>query len=117
MRLEFDEATAQTALGTCPQCNQGTVRPTPKVAGCSRWKEGCTLSIWREQHGKELTDEQIKELLTNKRTELIQGFVKKSGTGTYDARLILNDEFKVRLDFDNSAAPPKAATVGAGGPQ
>jgi DNA topoisomerase III len=105
VRLEFDEgAEAKAALGTCPQCKQGQVRPTPKGAGCSRWRDGCTFSVWREQHGKELSDDQIKELLANKTTELIRGFLKKSGTGTYDARLILNDEFKVRLEFENVAS-------------
>ena len=103
VRLEFEDGGgAQVPLGSCPQCKQGTVRPTPKGAGCSRWREGCTLSIWREQYGKPLTDEQIKELLEKRRTEVIKGFQKKSGNGTYDARLILNDEFKVRLEFDNS---------------
>ena len=97
-----------TALGECPQCKQGTVRQTPRGAGCSRWKEGCTLSIWREQNGQVLSDDNIKELITARRTSLIKGFKKKDGSGTYDAHLVLNDEFKCRLDFATaaSAAPP-----------
>ncbi len=90
---------SESGLGTCPQCQQGTVRLTPKGAGCSRWKEGCTLSIWRENYGKALTDDEIKELISQKRTQLIKGFKKKDGSGTYDAFLVLNSEFKVRLDF------------------
>lgn len=109
VRLEFDDSTsAQAALGSCPQCKTGFVRPTPKGAGCSRWKEGCTFSIWREQHGKQLADDEIKDLLVKRRTEIIKGFLKKSGTGTYDARLILNEEFKVRLVFDNASDPLQA---------
>lgn len=117
VRLEFEDGGgAQAALGSCPQCKEGSVRQTPKGAGCSRWREGCTFMIWREQYGKELTEENTKDLLEKKRTEVIKGFQKKSGTGTYDARLILNDEFKIRLEFDNStpAAPPpeaKPATI------
>jgi len=90
-------------LGTCPQCKQGTVRPTPKGAGCSRWREGCTLGIWREQYGKALTDDEIKALVAQGRTQLIKGFKKKDGSGTYDATLVLNSEFKVRLEFGQSA--------------
>src|SRR4030095_7124042 len=56
-------AKAQPGLAACPQCGQGVVRETPRGAGCSRWKEGCTFSVWREVHGKKLTDNQIKELV------------------------------------------------------
>lgn len=44
----------------------------------------------------------MKELVKNRVTkEVIKGFKKKDGSGTYDARLMINDEFKVRLSFDN----------------
>lgn len=101
------------SMGPCPQCKDGQVRETPKGAGCSRWREGCTFSIWRECYGKTLSDAQMKELLKNKVTKVIKGFKKKDGSGTYDARLVINDEFKVRVSFDNlnedeKDAKPKA---------
>jgi DNA topoisomerase-3 len=98
-------------LGACPQCKQGVVRQTPKGAGCNRWREGCTFSVWREVSGVELTDELMKQLVQNGRTDLIRGFKKKSGTGTYDARLFINPEFKVRFEFENApqGAEPTAA--------
>jgi DNA topoisomerase-3 len=103
------------ALGPCPKCKEGTVRPTPKGAGCSRWREGCIFNVWREQYGKELTDEHMRDLVLKGRTELIKEFKKKSGTGTYDARLVLNEEFKARLEFDNSGgggvAPSGSSTT------
>jgi len=92
-------------LGQCPQCQAGTVRQTPKGAGCGRWREGCTFTVWRTVSGKELTDEQIKDLVLKKRTELIKGFKKKDGSGTYDAYLVLADDFKTRLEFDNKRGP------------
>lgn len=49
------------ALGICPQCKYGVVRFTPKGAGCSRWREGCKFSIWRERFGKKLSDDEMKE--------------------------------------------------------
>lgn len=104
LKFEFDtplpSAEGEESLGACPQCKEGEIKLSAKVAGCSRWREGCKFAIWREQYGKELTLENIKELLEKKRTELIKGFKKKSGSGTYDARLVLNQEFKVRLEFD-----------------
>ena len=90
----------EPGIGPCPQCKIGIVRETPKGAGCSRWKEGCAFSIWREQYGKKLTDAQLKALVQKQRTSLIKGFKKKDGSGTYDARLVLNQEFKVKLEFD-----------------
>jgi DNA topoisomerase-3 len=92
-------AKAQAGIAPCPQCGQGVVRQTPKGAGCSRWKEGCTFSVWRETYGKKLTDNQMKELIEKRRTKVIKGFKKKDGSGTYDARLVLDNEFKVRLEF------------------
>ncbi|MBX9720624.1 MAG: topoisomerase C-terminal repeat-containing protein, partial [Candidatus Obscuribacterales bacterium] len=87
-------------LGKCPKCKDGTVRETPQGAGCSRWKEGCNFSVWREQYGKKITDSQLKELIEKGRTKVIKGFKKKDGSGSYDARLVLNNEFKVRLEFE-----------------
>jgi hypothetical protein len=43
----------------------------------------------------------MKELVKHKSTKTIKGFKKKDGSGTYDARLVINDEWKVRLSFDN----------------
>jgi DNA topoisomerase-3 len=76
------------------------VRETAKGAGCSRWKEGCNFSVWREQYGKKLTDSQLQELIEKRKTKTIKGFKKKDGSGTYDAQLVLTDDFKVRLDFN-----------------
>lgn len=75
---------------------------SPKAVGCSRWKEGCNFTIWRTQYGKELSVEIIKELLEKKETGVIEGFQKKAGNGSYSARLVMGEDFKVKLDF---AAP------------
>ena len=92
----------EPGLGPCPQCKKGVVRETPKGAGCSLWKEGCKFTIWREQYGKKLSDAQLKELFEKRRTKVIKGFKKKDGSGTYDARLVLTDDFRVRLEFETA---------------
>jgi hypothetical protein len=93
------------ALGICPQCKKGAVRKTARGAGCNRWKEAepCNFSIWKEQRGKELTDEHMQELLESGRTKVIKGFKKKDGSGTYDARLVLTEEFKIQFELGASA--------------
>ena len=104
VRFEFAEGGAAAGLGSCPQCKDGVVRTTPRGAGCSRWREGCTFSLWGEMFGTKIPEAQLKELVEKKRSSVIKGFKKKSGDGTYDARLVLNEEFKVRLDFDLTEA-------------
>lgn len=95
--------------GPCPECKTGTVRKTIKGAGCSRFKDGCNFSIWRQINGKKLTDEHIRQLVIKGRTGLIKGFKKKDGTSTYDASLVLTDDFKVRLEFKGHARAAKTA--------
>lgn len=95
-------ASTAEGIGKCPQCKEGTIKMNQKAAGCSRWREGCKFTIWKEAFGKELAEEDIKSLVKKGTTELIQGFKKKSGNGTYNARLVLNEEWKVRLEFDNT---------------
>jgi len=60
-------------------------------------------------HGKKLTDAQIRQLATDGRTALIKGFKKKDGSGTYDARLAVSGECKVRLEFE---PPTNANKIG-----
>lgn len=86
-------------LGRCPQCQKGAVRMTPKGAGCSRWMDGCKFTIWNELAGKKLSDSLIKELFENRKSKLIKGFKKKDGSGTFDAKLVIGDDFKVKLEF------------------
>jgi len=91
----------KNSLGLCLQCKLGNIRPTPNGVGCSRWREGCKFTIWRVQYGKSLTDNQITDLIEKRRTKQIKGFKRKDGSGTYEAQLVLTDDFKVRLDFNN----------------
>ncbi|MBP3370924.1 MAG: DNA topoisomerase 3 [Clostridia bacterium] len=35
------------SLGTCPLCGQGTVHENTKAFYCSRWKDGCKLTMWK----------------------------------------------------------------------
>ena len=85
------------------------MRKTIKGAGCSQFKESCNFSIWGQINGKTLTEEHIRQLVTKGRTGLIKGFKKKDGSATYDARLVLTDDFKVRLEFESHAKAAKIA--------
>lgn len=93
---------AGAMLGSCPQCHQGTVAASPRGWSCSRWKEGCPFTIWRDVAGKKLTVPQVKALVAGKTTAEIQGFKNRAGK-TFTARLTLNPE-TWRVDFVFDAA-------------
>ena len=71
---------------------------TAKAYGCSRYREGCRLTIWKTVVGLKLTKKQIGHLLREGRTERIEGFTSKAGK-PFAARLKLGEGFKVEFDF------------------
>ena len=96
-----DLAGAQAAgLGTCPLCQEGSVRETPKAYGCSRWREGCSFTIWKRIAGKTITSTQARQLLARKKTRKLKGFKSKKTGKKFDAALALDESLKVRFVFD-----------------
>lgn len=75
-------------LGGCPVCHEGQVVATPKGWGCSRWKAGCSFTIWRTVAKKRLTDRQVTTLLGGKTTGVLKGFKNRAGQ-PFSARLRL----------------------------
>ena len=87
-------------LGPCPKCKEGQVVENAKAYGCSRYREGCNLTIWKTVARKKLTEKQAQLLMANGRTEKMQGFISKAGK-KFEARLKFDDEFKVVFEFDD----------------
>ena len=86
-------------LGACPKCGSPVIE-TKKSYGCSAWKQNrCDFAIWKQVSGKRLSQSQAKQLLTNRRTPQLKGFRSKAGK-PYAAALKLDDDHKVRLDFE-----------------
>lgn len=53
----------------CPVCKQGEVLDNPKSFGCSRWREGCAFTLWKDMLQKEIhrdLNEQIIRMLLEK---------------------------------------------------
>ncbi len=100
---------AKKSLGvSCPVCG-GTIETTPFGYGCSNYKKdksGCNFSIGSIA-GKNLTEEQVKQLLTEGRTETIRGFRSKAGK-KFDACIALADDETGRkclmFDFEHVEA-------------
>ena len=51
----------------CPVCGKGEVTETEKAFGCSRWREGCKFTLWKNAvsgaGGPELTEKLVRALL------------------------------------------------------
>jgi len=90
-------------LGACPVCHQGRVIAGREGWGCSRWRDGCRFTIWREVAGKRLTNAQVKALLAGKTTGPIRGFKSKAGKD-FAARLKLDGE-RVVFVFEERRSP------------
>lgn len=88
----------------CPKCGSGRILFYPKVAKCSN--VDCTLTIFRNKCDKQLTDKQIVELVTKRKTGLIKGFKGKNGKA-FDASLVLNEQFNVAFSFPEKKGKPK----------
>ena len=88
----------------CPKCGNGRILFYPKVAKCSN--VDCTLTIFRSKCDKQLTDKQIVELVTKRKTGLIKGFKGKNGKA-FDALLVLDGQFNVAFSFPEKKGKPK----------
>ena len=81
---------------TCPKCGTGRILLYPKVAKCDN--TDCGLVIFRNKSDKQLTDKQVTELVTAKKTGVIKGFKSKAGK-PFDASLAFDDQFNVVFVF------------------
>lgn len=86
------------SLGVCPLCDEPVVEQ-PKSYSCSRWRDGCSMTIWKTISGKRISADIAQTLLRDGRTEALKGFKSKAGK-PFSARLKLSDG-KVSLEFDN----------------
>lgn len=93
----------------CPVCD-GEIETTPFGYGCSRYKKdgtGCRFSIGTIA-GRDLTEEEVKELLTSGRTAVLSGFVSKNRK-KFDACLVLEkkEDGQIGIQFDFSQNEPE----------
>ena len=63
-------------------------------------------TIFRNKCDKQLSDKQIVELVTKRKTGLIKGFKGKNGKA-FDASLVLDEQFNVGFSFPEKKAKPK----------
>lgn len=84
------------SIGKCPKCGE-EIRANAKAYGCSGYKNGCNFVIWKTIAGKNITESQVKQLLTKKQTGKIKGFTGKKGK--FDAALVLKPDGTIGFQF------------------
>lgn len=80
----------------CPKCGKGHMFEGKKSFSCSRYKEGCDFSIWKEVAGTVISWENMMKLVQGQETSVIKGMKKRSGE-TFNAALKLGPDGKVKF--------------------
>jgi len=88
----------------CPKCKSGQVVFYQKVVKCNN--ESCGLTLFKNKSNKDLTDAQLKDLLTKGKTGTIKGFKNKDNK-SFDAIVTFDAEYKMVFFFDNSKKKKK----------
>jgi DNA topoisomerase-3 len=57
-----DSTSIDGKLGDSPRCGRPVIA-RKRCFGCSGWREGCPLVLWREDKGHALEDDQFRQLL------------------------------------------------------
>lgn len=103
LKFDFEDIEQQKLKDvSCPLCG-GEVVKTMFGYGCSKYNKddtehSCRFSINNKIAGVKINDSIVKQLLTEKKTDVIQGFLSKNGS-KFDAALKLNESGQVVFDF------------------
>jgi len=98
------EGTSSRETYPCPKCKNGQVTIYRKVARCNN--EGCGLRVFLRIAGKDLTNLQLKDLLTRGKTELIKGF-KSKNQKSFNAAIAFNSEYETVFLFSSKIGKKK----------
>ena len=109
LKFDFDDIEPQKLKDVnCPLCG-GEIVKTMFGYGCSNYNKddaehSCRFAINNKIAGLKISDSAVKQLLTNKKTDVIEGFLAKSGA-KFDASLKLTADGQVAFDFPDRPAP------------
>ncbi len=90
-----------TKLGACKKCD-GAIIDKGDFYGCSNYKSNhCNFTISKKILGKTITQKNVKLLLSEGETDLIEGFSSKDRT--FNARLTLDEkDHKIKFLFEQA---------------
>lgn len=85
----------------CPVCGRKMRKLSSGAYSCSGYPDNCKYALWNTWCQKTITDQQMQLLLSGKTTKKISGFTSKAGK-KFDAKLTLDDEFKIKPVFETN---------------
>ena len=95
--LSCDKLFARRDSGCkCPKCGTGSMQFYGKVVRCDNAE--CGLPVFRLKANRILTDEEIKDLLTDGHTKLLKGFKSKQGK-SFDAVVAFDGDYNTTFVF------------------
>ena len=95
--LSCDKLFARRDSGCkCPKCGTGSMQFYGKVIRCDNAE--CGLPVFRLKANRILTDEEIKDLLTDGHTKLLKGFKSKQGK-SFDAIVAFDGDYNTTFVF------------------
>ena len=95
--LSCDKLFARRDSGCkCPKCGTGSMQFYGKVVRCDNAE--CGLPVFRLKANRTLTDEEIKDLLTDGHTKLLKGFKSKQGK-SFDAVVAFDGDYNTTFVF------------------
>ncbi|MCZ2575743.1 DNA topoisomerase [Bacteroides fragilis] len=80
----------------CPKCGTGRMQFYGKVVRCDNAE--CGLPVFRLKANRMLSDDEIKDLLTDGRTKLLKGFKSKQGK-SFDAVVAFDGDYNTTFVF------------------
>ena len=80
----------------CPKCGTGTMQFYGKVVRCDNAE--CGLPVFRLKANRTLSDDEVKDLLTDGHTKLLKGFKSKQGKN-FDAIVAFDVDFNTTFVF------------------
>ena len=95
--LSCDKLFARRDSGCkCPKCGTGTMQFYGKVVRCDNAE--CGLPVFRLKANRTLTDDEIKDLLTDGHTKLLKSFKSKQGK-SFDAVVAFDGDYNTTFVF------------------
>ena len=95
--LSCDKLFARRDSGCkCPKCGTGSMQFYGKVVRCDNAE--CGLPVFRLKANRTLTDDEIKDLLSDGHTKLLKGFKSKQGK-SFDAVVAFDGDYNTTFVF------------------
>lgn len=93
--FKFENAAPTESNVTCPVCGDRMLK-----ARYSYRCETCNTNINHTIAGRELTENEMIQLTTERKTDKLDGFTSKKGT-TFSARIVLDDDNRTQFNFED----------------